>query len=540
MGYLGEISIIVLLCVSMSWIGHAEAVPLPLSTESRWIVDGNGTRVKLACVNWPSHLQPVLAEGLDKLPAQDITGQILGMGFNCVRLTWPLELPMNITLRSLTVTQNFRQLGLEESLNSIEAYNPWVVNLSLMRAFEAMLMVLQHDGLMIILDNHITTPGWCCNWNDNNGFFGDMCFNASMWIDGLREMATVALRYSNVIGMSLRNELRGPKSNIDDWYKYMQQGAETVHAANPNVLVIFSGMNYDSDLSFLHDRPVKVSFSGKLVFEVHWYSFSHGRTAWMDTPLNDVCGRISARVMATAGFLAAGGDFGGYPVFVSEFGVDMRGTDAADNRFLSCFMAAAAEQDWDFAVWGLQGSYYLRQGMKDLDETFGLLNHSWTGFRNSITLKRISSLQRPFRGPGLSQTAVYQVIFHPLTGLCIGHKNRLLGPIRLEFCSLSPRWTYTAQRTLEVMGTQYVLQSSGDFQKPIELMASLPDQASQWVLLSGSKLQLASTALDGSSLCLDVFSNDYVITEKCKCLDSNDPTCDPASQWFRLVDSTMP
>ncbi|GLT86552.1 hypothetical protein SLE2022_046860 [Rubroshorea leprosula] len=67
---------------------------LPLSTNSRWIVDDQtGQRVKLACANWVSHLEPIvaegLAEGLSKQPLDVISKKILSMGFNCVRLTCP-------------------------------------------------------------------------------------------------------------------------------------------------------------------------------------------------------------------------------------------------------------------------------------------------------------------------------------------------------------------------------------------------------------------------------------------------------------------
>ncbi|CAL5384200.1 unnamed protein product [Camellia sinensis] len=76
--------------------------------------------------------------------------------------------------------------------------------------------------------------------------------------------------------MSLRNELRGPKENVNDWYR---KGAEVVHAVNPDVLVILSGLSFDKDLSFLLNRPMNLTFIGKLVFEVHWYGFSD-RSAW--------------------------------------------------------------------------------------------------------------------------------------------------------------------------------------------------------------------------------------------------------------------
>lgn len=73
---------------------------------------------------------------------------------------------------------------------------------------------------MVILDNHISKPGWCCSNSDGNGFFGDKYFDPDVWIQGLTKMATMFNGTSNVVGMSLRNELRGPKQNVDDWYRY--------------------------------------------------------------------------------------------------------------------------------------------------------------------------------------------------------------------------------------------------------------------------------------------------------------------------------
>lgn len=77
------------------------------------------------------------------------------------------------------------------------------------------------NNVMVILDNHITKPGWCCSNTDGNGFFGDQYFDPQLWINGLTKMATLFNGVTNVIGMSLRNELRGPKQNKNDWYRYM-------------------------------------------------------------------------------------------------------------------------------------------------------------------------------------------------------------------------------------------------------------------------------------------------------------------------------
>nr|GEV53334.1 1,4-alpha-glucan-branching enzyme [Tanacetum cinerariifolium] len=63
-------------------------------------------------------------------------------------------------------------------------------------------------------------------------------------------------------------------SILSVWYRYVQKGAEAIHAANPNVLVVLPGLSYDKDLSFIQTQPVSLTFSNKLVFEVHWYGFT--------------------------------------------------------------------------------------------------------------------------------------------------------------------------------------------------------------------------------------------------------------------------
>lgn len=354
----------------------------------------------------------------------------------------------------------------------------------------------------------------------------------------------------------------------------MQQGAETIHAVNPNVLVILSGLDYDKDLSFLQKRPVNVSFTRKIVFELHWYSFSHSG-AWRGN-VNDACGWISGSIMGKAGFLA---DEGHGPLFVSEFGANGRGDDVNDNRYINCFMALAAEQDWDFAVWTLQGSYYFREGVVGMDEYYGLLDYNWNNVRNSTLLKRLSSLQMPFRGnvhnivtiswliaslygsrvlflinryyvkslyvstgyewadPGAKQSLSHgilsKILFHPLTGLCVMKGNHA-GRLRLGPCRHAKAWIYTPQETLQVRSTKYFLQAIGA-QKPVELIKSSP--ASQWNQTSNSKLHLSAKATDGITVCLDVDDGGNLVTNMCKCLQG-DGSCDPSSQWFKLVDST--
>lgn len=252
---------------------------------------------------------------------------------------------------------------------------------------------LERNNVLIILDNHLTKPGWCCDNNDGNGFFGDKYFNPEEWIKGLTLMARKFLNKSNIIGMSLRNELRGPRQNVNDWYKYMQQAAEAVHFENPDILNILSGLNFDLDLSFIKQQPVRLSFTNKLVYEVHWYGFSDG-SVWADGNADQVCKRMLDSFMNRAGFLINQG----YPLFLSEFGGDLRGGDVNDNRYLNCLMSIAADIDLDWALWTLTGSYYLREGAIGMEEYFGILNSDWSGVRNSTFLQRISSIQDPFQG----------------------------------------------------------------------------------------------------------------------------------------------
>ena len=69
---------------------------LPLSTgtvgDKVVVVDADGARVKLACVNWyGAHMEGYVVNGLDKQTISSIAKTISGLGFNCIRLPFSLE-----------------------------------------------------------------------------------------------------------------------------------------------------------------------------------------------------------------------------------------------------------------------------------------------------------------------------------------------------------------------------------------------------------------------------------------------------------------
>ncbi|XP_023768356.1 glycosyl hydrolase 5 family protein [Lactuca sativa] len=508
---------------------HHHTAALPLSVNSRWIIDdqNGGERVKLSCINWVSHLESAVVEGLSKQPVDVISKKILAMGFNCVRLTYPLFLFTNDSLASTTVRKSLTKLGLPASVAGVQVNNPSIVDLSLINAFVKVVSNLNKNNIMIILDNHISKPGWCCNDNDGNGFFGDLYFDPEVWVKGIKRVATIFKGYTNVVGMSLRNELRGYRQNIETWYSYMQKGAEGVHSANPNVLVILSGLSYDQDLSFLRDQHVTLSFTKKLVFEVHWYGFSDGDD-WITGNANQVCGRITDKMTNQAGFLLDQG----YPLFVSEWGVDQTGTNENDNRYLNCFLGWVAEHDLDWALWTLVGSYYLREGVVGMEELYGVLDSNWYEPRNLSFLKKISPIQSSFQAPdGLLGAEQHKIIFHPSTGLCIQIHSMKLAP-----CSNAQAWEYTLQNMLIVKGTNYCLQANGVHMQ-VKLGTMCTNISSKWEAISSSKMHLSSKINNGIMVCLDIDYENTIVTNNCKCLN-NDKLCDPASQWFKVINST--
>ena len=74
------------------------SIPLPLSTATMddgnrvVVVNAEGDRVKLACVNWyGAHMEGHVVNGLDKQTISSIASTIKSLGFNCIRLPFSLE-----------------------------------------------------------------------------------------------------------------------------------------------------------------------------------------------------------------------------------------------------------------------------------------------------------------------------------------------------------------------------------------------------------------------------------------------------------------
>lgn len=115
------------------------------------------------------------------------------------------------------------------------------------------------------------------------------------------------------------------------------------------------------------------------------------------------------------------------------------------------------------------------------------------------------------------------------------HKKVITRSIDIGSCYLSDGWKYTPQKILSIKGTYFCMQA-GSEGMPATLGIMCSDPNSRWEMISDSKLHLSSKLSDDSNVCLDVDDNNNIVTNACKCL-SRDRTCDPSSQWFKLIDS---
>jgi hypothetical protein len=201
-------------------------------------------------------------------------------------------------------------------------------------------------------------------------------------------------QWSSFASIGLRNELRQPQTSGNsakpydwaDWYEAMVPAAETVYGNNSNILIFFSGLGFDTDITALVNKqhlgngyyfnPRSFDFGKRAVMELH--NYQNGATA---------CDQIAGN-LNHAGYNAMDMNNGNYyhiPVVLTEFGFDQ--TDGSYNSYyancIKSFITGQPGGSGGWMQWALSGSYYIREGTQDYDETWGLYNHDWTAWRNS-------------------------------------------------------------------------------------------------------------------------------------------------------------
>lgn len=229
--------------------------------------------------------------------------------------------------------------------------------------------------------------------------------------------------------MSLRNELRESHANRNLVYNWetlvgnMTAGATTIHTANPDLLITWSGMQYDQDLSALTTganlltapcykctavvdrfRRDPVYFDpdaypwgrkGKLVWELHLYNTSE------DVDTGD-CDVIQAALYRN-GFNALGigpptvgcETLGGgceptkrlTPVILSEFGQTPEDGSIFKNVLVNCVHEFTVVHKVSWAMWSMAGYFRTRQGVQGFVDPKGLFNASFDGWHEEEVVR---------------------------------------------------------------------------------------------------------------------------------------------------------
>lgn len=339
----------------------------------------------------------MIPEGLQYQSAKQIAKRIKDMGLNVVRLTFPIELVDDIynndgtdvkLLDALTLalgTENGTAVY-EQILSHNPEFNHQTTRLDL---FDSVARALNDEGLLLHLDNHVSKAMWCCSLTDGNAWFGDTYFDVDNWIRGLSFMADHgAKHWPNFASIGLRNELRdggGEDYLWSVWKKHMVDAANAVHAANPDILIFFSGLNYDVTLNPIIEGTVlgdgtyfhisDYDFQDKFVFELHTYDTVTNCDSFKNTLLTRGFNALNETYTNSRSGNVA-------PVVMTEWGHDQ--TDSAgkyDDLYHTCLQEFFTEQKAGYMLWVVAGSYYIRSGSQDLDETWGMLNHTWDGYR---------------------------------------------------------------------------------------------------------------------------------------------------------------
>ncbi|KAI1811245.1 glycoside hydrolase family 5 protein [Poronia punctata] len=399
----------------------ALAVKLPLSTSSRWILDADGNRVKLRCVNWGGHLEANTPEGLHKQSVEYIADFIAAQGFNCVRLTYSIDhaldpdVPLSRSFPDAAGAAGVSVEDMNKIYGRIVEKNAFAENGTTRDAYGAVISALWDRGVMTILDNHVSKASWCCDLTDGNGWWdkgggynsaNSRFFNTDNWLRGLESMAAWAKTQPGVVGMGLRNEIReflaqGTFDGRKDWYNYLGQAARRVHGANADVLVIMGGTQSSTDL--VHLRTNKnidwTAWAGKHVWEWHAYEFTVTYAVGKGN-----CGTLKDEYGLFNGFVLDQGKKYTAPLMLTEFGFGMTGgphdgLSDGDDKYFKCLREYVLSNDSEWAIWAIMGSYYVREGKLDYDEGFGVMDHDWKGLRNAKLPELLQPMFSVTQGP---------------------------------------------------------------------------------------------------------------------------------------------
>ncbi|KAF6795018.1 beta-galactanase [Colletotrichum sojae] len=407
----------------------------PFSTRGRDIVNSRGEVVTWAGVNWPMSGETMIPEGLEWASVDKILDDVESVGFNYIRMGYAIEMVDQIYDREgedvpleVAMIAALGYVNGTKVTNDIIRHNPsWTRETTRFEIWSDIVTAAHERGIFISPDVHVSKAMWCCSHTDGNAWFDDVNFNSSHWRRGLSYVADWAKQHPNIVSLSLRNEVRESWNVTNLYYNWdtlvgnFSAGADAIHAANPDVLILWGGMQYGQDLSALTSgknyltapcykctairdarrREPRVfdidehAWADKLVWELHLYKMSEDQ----DT---GTCEAIEAGLYRS-GFNALGIDAPAgcndteadcppasrlTPVIFSEFGNGQDETLRNDTLQV-CLREYTVKHGVSWMVWSLAGSYRVRSGAQGVQDTWGLTNFEWDGWNDPATIEDV-------------------------------------------------------------------------------------------------------------------------------------------------------
>ncbi len=171
--------------------------------------------------------------------------------------------------------------------------------------------------------------------------------------------------------------------NWETWYKYTKQGAAAINRANPDLLIFISGMDGDTTVQPIVQGTALTpgigtfelsdfeGYANKLVLEIHNYEgYITDCPAYKETLYN----RGFKALDPTSEHR--------FPVMMTEFGFDNDNATTWMAFYASCLREYLPEIGAGWMIWPLSGNYYIREGTQDSDDSWGLVSHDWSDWRN--------------------------------------------------------------------------------------------------------------------------------------------------------------
>lgn len=398
----------------------------PFRTQGRDIVNARNESVKWAGVNWPLNAETMIPEGLEWTSADEILDSLKDVGFNFIRMGYAVEMvdqiylrngsdvPLNVALIEALGVVN----GTSVARDMIAKNQGWNETTTRFQIWGDIISKAAQRQIYVHPDVHVGVAKWCCSYTDGEAWFDDVDFPAKNWTRALAYISNFAKSYPNIVSMSLRNEPRESYNRTLDygWNTLVgnfTQGSDVIFQNNPDLLITWSGLNYDSDLSALtagtnlwtapcykcdyaKDKyrlpPKRFNLSehpwaDKLVWELHAYDTAHD----LDT---DDCEIFQAE-MYKNGLNALGipkpsacnitqdcpDAVNKAPIVFTEFGA-LESYTMYNSTLQTCLRKLLTDNEMSWAMWGLAGSYRIRSGVQGYEDTWGLTNYNWSDWRD--------------------------------------------------------------------------------------------------------------------------------------------------------------